>query len=268
MGNIFRDYAEFYDLLYRDKEYRKEAEYVASLIARYAPRRRRPAEILDLACGTGRHAVELVRLGFRVDGSDPSAEMVRKARESARLDGHTGRFFRFSFRDADRIAKSYDAVISMFSAINYIVEYDELARALRNIHGLLRSGGIFIFDYWNGNAVLRDYSPVRVIRKKEGDRAVRRTSRTEVDAIQQRARVKFTFDCLKKGRKRVGFDEVHELRYFHFKEIETYLGLNGFDLVYRSPFLELDAPVDPYVWNVSVVAKKRGRGGPLHRKSG
>ena len=254
MANIFSEYAEYYDLLYRDKAYRAEAEYVASLVRRYSPKRKRATAVLDLACGTGRHAEELARLGFRVDGSDVSSDMIRHARRCA---SHAGRFFEYSFQEADRIGGKYDAVLSMFSAINYIVDYDDLAVTLRNIHRLLRRGGIFIFDYWNGNAVVRDHSPVRILRKKDGNREILRYSRTEVDILEQLARVDFTFLCLDGDRKRVEFQERHLIRYFHFKEMETYIRLGGFDIVYRSPFLELDGATDPYTWNVSIVAKKR-----------
>jgi len=43
--------------------------------------------VLDLACGPGRHAAELERLGARVVGFDLSRAMLRRARERAQTGG-------------------------------------------------------------------------------------------------------------------------------------------------------------------------------------
>ena len=50
---IFADYARYYDLLYRDKDYAAAAEYVAGLIRKFHPSAR---SILELGSGTGIHA--------------------------------------------------------------------------------------------------------------------------------------------------------------------------------------------------------------------
>ena len=60
MSVVFDAYAQYYDLLYCDKDYSAEAEYVALLIRRYAPEARR---ILELGCGTGETSVALARSG-------------------------------------------------------------------------------------------------------------------------------------------------------------------------------------------------------------
>ena len=64
--SVFRHYARYYDLLYRDKDYAAEAAYVSKLLGRYGDH---AASILDIGCGTGlhalviRHAIEGVRVG-------------------------------------------------------------------------------------------------------------------------------------------------------------------------------------------------------------
>lgn len=50
---VFADYARYYDLLYRDKDYKAEAEYVARLIRKFHPATQ---NILELGSGTGIHA--------------------------------------------------------------------------------------------------------------------------------------------------------------------------------------------------------------------
>ncbi len=256
MSATFSDYAEYYDLLYKDKDYKKEAEYVVALIRKFHLGNPGGIHILDLACGTGRHAFELENMGFSIEGSDHSQSMIERARAAARERGGGTQFYNHSFQTAGLLGKKYDVIISMFSAINYLVTYRDFSLAMQNIGSLLAENGIFVFDYWNGNAVLRDHSPSRVLRKRAGDMEVVRTSETTIDPREQLARVRFTFLCLKNSLKKAEFEEIHHIRYFHFKEMETLLNINGFQIVYISPFMNLDKPVQPYDWNISVVAKK------------
>ncbi|MDA1044519.1 MAG: methyltransferase domain-containing protein, partial [Verrucomicrobia bacterium] len=84
MISPFREYAQYYDLLYQDKDYAGEARFVARLLGQYVGKPEENTAVLDLACGTGRHAQELARMGYRVEGSDLSVDMVAVARERAK----------------------------------------------------------------------------------------------------------------------------------------------------------------------------------------
>ena len=189
-----------------------------------------------------------------MEGSDSSAAMVSRAVDSGRRRGSSVRFHNQSFQTADQVGGKFDAVISMFSAVGYLCERDEFTLALRNIRGLLSPGGTFIFDYWNGPAVLEDYSPVRVLRKQEANREVLRISETSLDVMRQVAEVRFTFMTFLDGRKTGEFEELHRVRFFFPREIEALLEAGGFRVEYMSPFLELDRPVQPHDWNVTVAA--------------
>lgn len=255
MSDIFADYSEVYDLLYEDKPYREESSFVDGLLKRYAVPTAPIRRVLDLACGTGRHCFELEAMGYQVEGSDISAAMIQQAQLTAVERGGAANFYNYSFQNADRIAKKYDAVISMFSAICYLTTHQDLLTTLDNINGLLEPGGLFVFDYWNGNAVVKDYSPRRELRKQRGNLEVVRASTTSLDLINQIAEVNFHFAYFDSGVKRHEFTERHLVRYFFFREIESYLELAGFDLIHRSGFLK--DSLEPDDWNVTVVARKR-----------
>ena len=75
---VFGEYANHYDALYADKDYVSEADFVAAAIRRYVPD---ASSILDLGCGSARHALALVNRGFSVLGIERSAEMLVLARE-------------------------------------------------------------------------------------------------------------------------------------------------------------------------------------------
>jgi len=258
MTNPFREYAQYYDLLYQDKDYAGEARFVARLLERCMGKPAEQTEILDLACGTGRHAQELARMGYRVEGSDLSSDMVAVARDRTENLALPIRFYNESFQSCDRIGRKYDAVIAMFSAIDYLTDYGSLARSLGNIRGLLREGGVFIFDFWNGNAVLKSYSPMRVRRVEKGEHAVIRISNTSLDTISQIATINFDFILLKAGSIVREFSEIHPIRYYFPQEMMDLLAANGFEVIHRCPFLREDSAMEPDEWNLTYVARSCG----------
>jgi len=71
--NIFRKYASYYNLLYRDKDYDGEVEFLEKLLQKHRPGAR---SILDLGCGSGTHASLLARRGYEVHGVDISQDML------------------------------------------------------------------------------------------------------------------------------------------------------------------------------------------------
>lgn len=256
MANSFREYAQYYDLLYRDKDYRAEADFVARLLRKVqADAAHPPVDILDLACGTGRHSQELAGMGYRMEGSDLSAEMVAVAREAAEnlclpIVYHTE-----SFQTCGRIGRQFDAVIAMFAAIDYLTDYRDLAASLRSIRGLIREGGVFVFDFWNGNAVVADYSPQRTKRAESGALRIVRESNTTLDKLAQVATVRFDFH-LSNADKVVGeFSETHKVRYFYPQEMADFLAANGFELIHRCPFLHEDSAPTADDWNLTYVAR-------------
>lgn len=253
----FDVYAAFYDLLYKDKDYKAEADYIDALIKRYALQKDADIELLDLACGTGRHLKELGKKGYRrLSGSDISKAMIDVARSSASDSGPDINYYNHSFQDADKIAGKFDVVLSMFSAVNYITSYEDQSHTLQNIHGLLKEGGIFLFDYWNGNAVVDYYSPVKVLRKKSGDAEIMRISETNINLLSQDAFVKFTCMYTENGRRHDEFVEVHHLHYYFFSEMLNLLKSHRFEVLHMSPFMHIDKAADPKDWNISIVAKR------------
>ena len=74
---VFGNYSRYYNLLYKDKDYKGEAGFIHDLIQKYSPGAK---SILDLGCGTGRHDVLLAEKGYVMTGVDMSEEMLLIAR--------------------------------------------------------------------------------------------------------------------------------------------------------------------------------------------
>ena len=80
MADQFGAYSKYYDLLYQDKDYAGEADYVYSLLTKYA---NTPRTVLELGCGTGKHAEQLAEKGLIVDGVELSETMLESAQQRA-----------------------------------------------------------------------------------------------------------------------------------------------------------------------------------------
>ena len=166
MKQVFDAYARYYDLLYREKDYAAEAAYVAS----HLPGSGR-GRMLELGCGTGAHAEHLARMGYAVHGVDLSETMLARARaRKSGLPGEIGSRLRFTHGDVRtvRTGETYDAVISLFHVMSYQTTDADLSAAFESAATHLRLGGLFLFDFWYGPAVLAQL-PERRTRHLEDD---------------------------------------------------------------------------------------------------
>jgi len=253
----FGEYSAIYDLIYANKDYAGEARYVADLIEQFAGRKGASAKVLDLACGTGRHAFELAAMGYAVEGSDISAGMIGVARAQAEARSLPLRFHNRSFQTADAIEGGFDVALALFASLGYLTRFDDFALALANVKKRLTPDGIFIFDLWNGAAVLPGYSPHKVRQVGDRQRQVERISRTGIDAVAQQARVEFEFKVAYADGTARHFSEEHRVRFYFAQEMSDLLSALGFEVLLRCPFLSPERPLGADDWNMTFVARPK-----------
>lgn len=121
---------------------RQQAEFIARTIPLTQEQ-----EVLDLACGFGRHSIELADLGYRVTGFDQSPDFLAEARHAA-----AARSLNVHFEQMDMLRlncpERFDVVLSLASSLAF---YDEQTNLdiLRRVAAALRTGGVFFFDQGN-----------------------------------------------------------------------------------------------------------------------
>lgn len=115
------------------------------------------ARVLDLACGWGRHSVELARAGFRVTGLDFSETLLARAAKRAAAAGVEVEWVRGDMREVGR-AEEFDAVLSLYSSLGYFLSDEEDLRVLRGAREALRPGGVFLMETMHRDHVLGDYA--------------------------------------------------------------------------------------------------------------
>lgn len=106
--------------------------------------------VLDMACGTGSQVFYLINLGYKVIGSDFSPELLRIARNKALKQGIDVKFIDGNMRKLQ--VGQFDAVITIDNAIGHLVK-DDFNIALENVYKNLKSGGIYVFDILNLEAM-------------------------------------------------------------------------------------------------------------------
>jgi len=109
------------------------------------------AKILDIGCGTGRHAVELAERGYsNFTGIDLSVTLLERAREKATEKNLKINFQKHDARDLP-FKNEFDLVIMICEGAFPLMETDEMNyRILENAAKALTSGGKFIFTTLNG----------------------------------------------------------------------------------------------------------------------
>jgi len=121
----------------------------------------RPLRILDAACGTGMHVIELARLGYAAAGADFSKPMVEKAIENAAALGVSARFETAGFGElaANFVASTsdrFDALLCLGNSIPHVTTQPELERTLCDFATCLRPGGLLLIQNRNFDAVMQE----------------------------------------------------------------------------------------------------------------
>jgi glycine/sarcosine N-methyltransferase len=138
----FDDYDRFVDW---DKRLSREAPLFRGLFDEHGVR-----TVVDLGCGTGRHAVLFASWGLHVTGVDPDPEMLARAREHARERGVEPRFLEGGFGGLARLGLGpADALTCTGNALPHVDGTAGLRAALADAAVVLRPGGAIVLHLLN-----------------------------------------------------------------------------------------------------------------------
>ena len=189
------------------------------------------SKIINFGCGTGKHDIELTRLGYQCTGIDISPIMIDIAQKNAKQESAYIDFFVQDIRDFDHQAQ-FDAVISLFHVISYQTKNDDVLSAFQSARKALIHGGLFIFDVWYGPGVLSDKPSVRVKEIEDGQSKLIRIARPVMHDKKNIVDVCYDIFNIHKdtGNTKI-IQEIHSMRYFFRPELEFLLKIAGFVLL-------------------------------------
>lgn len=226
---VFQDYALYYNAFYQDKDYIGEARQIDTLLKKYGNSNIK--KLINFGCGTGKHDIELSKLGYKCSGIDMSPFMIESARENSRKQNVQIDFVMADIRDYNP-DKKYDAVISLFHVMSYQNSNEDILATFRTARKALEQGGVFVFDVWYGPGVLSDKPTIRV-KEVETDRyrLIRIAKPVMHDKINVVDVCYEVFVIDKELNETRLINEVHKMRYFFRPELEFYLREAGFVLL-------------------------------------
>jgi len=245
----FEKYAKYYDIVHSGKDYDAEIAYLVELFGYFG----QPRHVLDLGCGTGEHMMRLQQLGYSVAGLDLSKDMIARAREKGLLSTWNADMRAFE------LDSRFDACICMFGGIGYLKDIHDLVNTLECVKEHLEIGGLFIFDYWNGLAVLKERPKITVRTVAAGELEVLRIARPKLNPVNQICEVNYA--CLvKQGDRYIEeFEETHSIRFYFPGEIRLALSTAGFEHLATYPFMKSEGEPSEESWSVTTIARRRGR---------
>ena len=246
-----KNLSEVYDTLCLDKPYRQEVDFLEEIFSLYCPGMVRT--ILDMGCGTGRHATELARRGYKVTGVDWSEYMIEKALERKKdWKSISDKNIEFVVASVETLSldKKFDCAIMMFNVAGYV----DLEKVLYNVYDHLRHGGLFIFDFWNNKA--RGKSKLNTIKKVYGiDSEVVRegTIKKSIYSFE----IEYKYKVIHKSGHIDKFEENHNINLWSRSAIKKIIkNKNRFQLLQICPFLELNKKVNDEVWEACAILQK------------
>jgi len=247
MISIFKNYSNYYDIIYKNKNYEKETKYILSILKKHNILN---GSLLEFGSGTGKHGCLLASNGYIVHGIEKSAEMVAKAQKS---EG-------FTCQEADistvKMNRSYDAILALFHVISYQTTNNKLNSVFANASRHLNKDGLFVFDFWYSPAVLSQRPSVRI--KKIVDNQIEITRLAEPINYPNENRVNVNYTIFVKDLKTdqiQTFNEVHPMRHLSLPEIDILADFHGFERIKAEEFLTENLP-SQNTWGVCVILRK------------
>jgi glycine/sarcosine N-methyltransferase len=114
--------------------------------------------VLDVACGTGRHAVALAGKGYAVTGTDLSPQMIERARVLAASEDTGARFEVAGFGELHRLAgTAFDGLLCLGNSLTHVLTADGVRFALEDFAACLNPGGLLLIQNRNFDAVMSDH---------------------------------------------------------------------------------------------------------------
>ena len=249
MKNKIFSSGDYYDLFYADKDYKLEANYIHKKIQEY---NLNSYSILELGCGTGKHAINLIKFGYEILGIEKSKSMLNKAVKAKNLKFQEG-----DIREI-KLKNKYDCVISLFHVMSYQITNESLISVFRTAFNNLKTDGIFLFDFWFAPAVIHQKPRVRTKTISSRNNTICRIAEPELLLEKNQVNVKYTFHDFNHSKNKFKItNELHQMRYFSIPELELVADKIGFKLLNAEEFLtELKPSFD--TWGVCIIFRKNG----------
>jgi hypothetical protein len=155
------------------------------------------------------------------------------------------------------LGRCFEAALMMFTVLGYQLEDADLMGALATVRRHLEPSGLFVFDVWNGKAVLAERPGERQVSVTDGPVRVVRKSSAELNVSRHRCRIRFDLERASGDGRVEKWSEEHTMRYYFEEELKLVLSESQLELLSFRSFPDDEAPADERAWNAVGVARAR-----------
>ncbi len=143
--NWYKDWfnSSYYHQLYFNRDDKEAESFIDNLINHLKPTKGNT--MLDVACGKGRHSIQLANKGFDVTGIDLSEDSIK---EALKAQSDTLHFYKHDMRLPFRI-NYYDYAFNFFTSFGYFKTKREHDNSIRTIAQSIKKDGVFVMDFLN-----------------------------------------------------------------------------------------------------------------------
>ena len=145
MKNSLFNSGKYYDLFYKDKDYETESKCVHQKLIENKVAGK---SLLELGCGTGKHARIFSQFGYKILGIEKSFSMINSAKKMENFECIQGDIRKIKLRE------KFDSVVSLFHVISYQTTNEDIVAVFKTAYDNLTENGLFIFDIWYAPAVI------------------------------------------------------------------------------------------------------------------
>ncbi len=203
----------YYHILYQNRSLTEAEDFIKKLTENLHLANH--AKVLDLACGKGRHAITLNKLGFDVLGIDLATESIKYAKQFE--NDH----LKFEVHDMREVyhPNEFDAVFNLFTSFGYFEDYNDNFKVFEAVKQQIKEKGIFVLDYLNAEKVVSTMIPYE---EKLIDNILFKITKSVENGFV---------------KKEIDFTDNGET--FHFEEYVRLIYFNDFKEIYETAGFEL-----------------------------
>jgi SAM-dependent methyltransferase len=138
----------YYHILYKNRNYKEAEKFINNLVQNLKIKEN--SNVIDIACGSGRHAIHLNKLGLNVIGVDISKNSIANAKK------YENNKLKFYIHDIRKVflPKSFDLAVNLFTSFGYFNTEEEDQIAINSISRNLKERGTLVIDFMNVKKVI------------------------------------------------------------------------------------------------------------------
>lgn len=145
--------SKYYHILYQERNHTEAEQFINKLVAFLKPASN--CQMIDLACGKGRHAIYLNQLGYEIKGVDLSQQSIEAAKQ------FQSNSLTFEVKDLRQLnyQAQFDLALNLFTSFGYFDSLTVNVQVLEGIYQSLKPNGLLLIDFFNCKTVLENLVP-------------------------------------------------------------------------------------------------------------